>query len=598
MTARGTRPVRIANCSGFFGDRMSALAEVVRGGPVDIVTGDYLAEVTMLVLAKLRMKNPEAGYAGSFLKQIQPVLRDIADQGIKVVVNAGGLNPAAMAVAVRNLCKAAGVSLWVAHVEGDDITARLGELQALGHPLSHLDSGAPLADWPYHPLTANAYLGGWGIARALDEGADIVICPRVTDASLVLGAAAWWHDWRVDDWDALAGSIVAGHVIECGTQATGGNFSGVFSLDGDMRRPGFPIAEIDSDGSSRIIKHPGTGGAITVDTVIAQLLYEIQGLDYLNPDVITRLDSICVEQIAPDVVEISGVRGAPPPPTTKVSITALGGFQNGTVFVLTGLDAERKAELMEGALSALLESNPGIDEVRFERIGAVKQNPTTQLEASTFLRVGVKGAEDSVGRAFFDAVVEVGLANYPGLFSMSGDARSAKSFGVYWPAVIPQSELLHKVVLDDGRSLDIALPPCEPLRAREAVSVPADFTEDADTRMISLGRIANARSGDKGGNGNVGLWVKTREHYDWLVGYLTAERLRTLLPEATALEVRAYPLPNLLAINFVIVGLLGGGATETLRFDAQAKALGEYVRAKEVPIPLALLSLDGDEVTH
>ncbi len=589
MTARGMRPVRIANCSGFFGDRMSALAEVVRGGPVDIVTGDYLAEVTMLVLAKLRLRNPEAGYAGSFLKQIQPVLGDIADRSIKVVVNAGGLNPAALAAAVRKLCKAAGVPLSVAHVEGDDITARLGELQALGHPLSHLDSGAALSDWPYEPLTANAYLGGWGIARALDEGADIVICPRVTDASLVLGAAAWWHDWRVDDWDALAGSIVAGHVIECGTQATGGNFSGVFSLNADMRRPGFPIAEIDTDGSSRIIKHPGTGGAITVDTVIAQLLYEIQDLDYLNPDVITRLDSISVEQIAPDVVEISGVRGAPPPLTTKVSITALGGFQNGTVFVLTGLDAERKAELMKEALSALLGSNPGVDELRFERVGAVKQDPATQLEASTFLRVGVKGTEEAVGRAFFDAVVEVGLANYPGLFSMSGDARSAKSYGVYWPAIVPQSELLHKVVLDDGRSLEIALPPCEQLRARESAAVGAHFV-GGDVRRVSLGTIANARSGDKGGNGNVGLWVKTREQYDWLVGYLTAERLRILLPEAAALEIRAYPLPNLLAINFVIVGLLGGGATETLRFDAQAKALGEYVRAKEVPIPLTLIS--------
>lgn len=590
MTARGTRPVRIANCSGFFGDRMSAFAEVARGGPVDIVTGDYLAEVTMLVLAKLRMKDPEAGYAGSFLKQIQPVLGDIADRGIKVVVNAGGLNPAAMAVAVRKLCEAAGVPLSVAHVEGDNITAQLEELQARGHSLSHLDSGAPLADWPYQPLTANAYLGGWGIARALHEGADIVICPRVTDASLVLGAAAWWHDWAMDDWDALAGSIVAGHVIECGTQATGGNFSGVFGLDTDMRRPGFPIAEIEADGSSRIIKHPGTGGAITVDTVVAQLLYEIQGLDYLNPDVITRLDSISVEQIAPDVVGIFGVRGAPPPPTTKVSLTALGGFQNGTVFVLTGLDAERKADLMKEALSALLESKPGIEELRFEHIGAVTQNPATQLEASTFLRVGVKGVEESVGRAFFDAVVEVGLANYPGLFSMSGDARSAKSFGVYWPAIIPQSELLHRVVLDDGRSLDIALPPCEPLRKRQSAAVPADVTDDADVQMISLGRIANARSGDKGGNGNVGLWVKTREQYDWLVGYLTAERLRILLPEAAALEIRAYPLPNLLAINFVIVGLLGGGATETLRFDAQAKALGEYVRAKEVPVPSALVS--------
>lgn len=568
---------------------MNALAEVVRGGPVDVVTGDYLAEVTMLVLAKLRLKDPGAGYAGSFLKQIQPVLGDIASRGIKVVVNAGGLNPAALAQAVRKMCEAAGVGLSIAHVEGDDLTGRLEELQGKGHTFSNLDTGSPISEWPYRPLTANAYLGGWGIARALHEGADVVICPRVTDASLVVGAAAWWHDWAVDDWDALAGAVVAGHVIECGTQATGGNFSGIFSLDADMRRPGFPIAEIERTGTSRILKHPGTGGVVTADTVIAQLLYEIQGLDYLNPDVTTHLDSIIVTQVGPDVVEISDVKGAPPPTTTKVSVTALGGFQNGTVFVLTGLDPDRKAELMEQALSNLLLAREGITDLRFERIGASKPNPRTQLEASTFLRVSVTGSEEAVGRAFFNAVVEVGLANYPGLFSMSGDARSAKSFGVYWPAIVAQSELVHRAVMSDGRVFDIPLPPCADFDARDPDDA-KPFVADGETRTVSLGTIANARSGDKGGNGNVGLWVRTREQYAWLSTYLTAERLRELLPEATGLEVRAYPLPNLLAVNYVIVGLLDGGATETLRFDAQAKALGEYVRAKEVPMPSAILN--------
>lgn len=589
MGARVDRAVRIANCSGFFGDRMSALAEVVRGGPVDVVTGDYLAEVTMLVLAKLRLKDPGAGYAGSFLKQIQPVLGEISSHGIKVVVNAGGLNPAALAAAMRKMCKAAGVRLSVAHVEGDDITGRLEELQAKGHALSNLDTGAPISEWPYRPLTANAYLGGWGIARALREGADIVICPRVTDASLVVGAAAWWHGWGVDDWDALAGAVVAGHVIECGTQATGGNFSGIFSLDADMRRPGFPVSEIEKDGTSRILKHEGTGGIVTVDTVIAQLLYEIQGLDYLNPDVTARLDSIRVKQLAPDLVEISGVRGAPPPPTTKVSVTALGGFQNGTVFVLTGLDANRKADMMECALSSLLVGREGVTDLRFDRIGAAARNPRTQLEASTFIRVSITGSEEAVGRAFFNAVVEVGLANYPGLFSMSGDARSAKSFGVYWPAIVSQAELHHKAIMDDGRSFEIELPPCAGLEARDQAR-PEPVAAGGETRTVSLGTIANARSGDKGGNGNVGLWVRTREQYDWLSTYLTPERLRELIPEAAGLEVRAYRLPNLLAVNYVLVGLLDGGATETMRFDAQAKALGEYVRAKEVPVPTAILT--------
>ena len=585
---RADRPVRIANCSGFFGDRMSALSEVVRGGPVDVVTGDYLAEVTMLVLAKNRMKDPEAGYAASFLRQVEPVLAELAERGIKVVVNAGGLNPAGLAAATRELCQRAGVSLRVAHIEGDDLSSRLVELQDAGIPLSNLDSGEPLATWDKDPLTANAYLGGWGIAAALERGADIVICPRVTDASVIVGAAAWWHRWAVDAWDELAGAVVAGHVIECGTQATGGNYSG-FTRLGDLGRPGFPIAEIDPDGSSRITKHEGTGGAVTVGTVTAQLLYEIQGLDYLNPDVSTRLDSIELTEAGRDVVEITGVRGDPPPSTTKVSITALGGFQNGASFVLTGLDIEQKAALVESALRERLTPESGITEMRCEVVGTASDDPGNQLAGSCLLRVAIRGEERAVGRSFFNALVELALANYPGLYMAGGSARVASSYGAYWPAVVPQSVLEHAVVLDDGEGFAVDQPPAHDAEPRISPPPSSPGRDWRETVSTPLGRVFDARSGDKGGNANVGLWTCDPIAFEWLWEVLTADQLHALLPETQGLEIERYVLPKLRAVNFVVKGLLDGGATDTLRFDSQAKALGEYVRSRHMQLPRVLL---------
>jgi hypothetical protein len=585
---REDRPVIIANCSGFFGDRSTALAEVVRGGPVDFVTGDYLAEVTMLVLAKTRLKDPSAGYAALFLRQLKPVLNDIAEKGIRVVVNAGGLNPGGMADAVRSMCAEAGVDLKVAHVEGDDLTDRLVELQAEGHRLENLDTGEPLSTWGSKPLTANAYLGAWGIVAALDGGADIVICPRVTDASVVVGAAAWWHRWQREDWDQLAGAVAAGHVIECGTQATGGNYSG-FQTIADLDRPGFPLAEVAVDGSSIITKHPGTGGEVTLGTVTAQLLYEVQGIDYLNPDVTTRLDAILLDQDGPSRVRLHGTRGYPPPATTKVAMTALGGFQNMAAFVLTGMNISAKAALVERVLRLQLGALPGVDELHFSLIGHPMHDPRDQLDATCLLQVAIRGEERVVGRAFFDAIVELALANYPGLHTIKGDSRTAKSFGTYWPAIVSQGVLQHRTILPDGRAVDIASPPRfqtpEPARAAS----PSSGRDWGQARPAPIGALFDARSGDKGGNANVGLWGSSDEAFAWLRDTLTVERLRELLPEVEGLAVSRYELPNLRALNFVVKGLLGGGATESMRVDNQAKGFSEYVRAKFLDIPAALL---------
>ena len=587
------RPVRIANCSGFYGDRLSALAEMVGGGPVDVVTGDYLAEVTMLVLAKLRARRPGGGYAASFLRQLEPVAGEIARRGIKVVVNAGGLDPAGLAEATRELLARMDVDLAVAHVEGDDLVRRLPELLAGGHDLAHLDSGAPWQRWGRQPLTANAYLGGFGIAVALAAGADLVVTGRVADASLVSGAAAWWWGWTPGDHDALAGAVVAGHVIECGAQATGGNFSG-FREIADLIHPGFPLAEIDRDGSSVITKHDGSGGAVTLDTVTAQLLYEVGGPGYLNPDVVARLDTIRLERAGVDRVRISGVAGLPPPPTTKLAVTGLGGWRNAATLVLTGLDVDAKAATAEAAVRARLDGAPGITDLRFTRIGLAAGDPEDQMAGSCLLHVSVDGDEAAAGRAFSSLLVELALANYPGIYGM-GAPGAGSALGAYWPTLVPQAILQHTVVHPDGRREPVP-PPAVTAPAPVSGPATADFGPMADfgpTVDGPLGRLVHARSGDKGGNANVGLWVSDPAAWPWLAATLTTERFRALLPEAAGLAVERHELPNLRAVNFVVRGLLDGGAAEARRFDAQAKALGEWLRARHLPLPTRLLRPSG-----
>jgi hypothetical protein len=582
-------PLRVANCSGFYGDRLSAAAEMVEGGPIDVLTGDWLAELTMLILAKARMKRPGGGWATTFLTQLEQVLGTCVDRQIKVVSNAGGLDPASCADAVRELADRLGLTVNIAHVEGDDLLGRLDELQAAGHELVNLDTGERLADLALSPVTANAYLGGWGIAECLARGADVVVTGRVTDAALAVGPAAWRFGWAHDDWDRLAGAVVAGHVIECGAQATGGNYAFFEEVPG-LEHPGFPIAEIAEDGSSVITKHPGTGGLVSVGTVTAQLLYEIAGPAYANPDVVARFDTIRLAPDGPDRVRIDRVRGEPPPATTKVALNYIGGYRNTMTLVMTGLDVEAKADLALRTLWSLVprETFDTVD-VALTGPGRHGDDPATNDEALSFLRVTVmSGDETKVGRAFSSAVIEMALASYPGFFGTSAPG-GATLYGVYWPTTVP-AELVEQTAVVNGERVLVAPPPA-------TAAEPAVAQGDADpppapggpTAPVPLGRLFGARSGDKGGNANVGVWARSPEAFAWLDGFLTEERLAKLLPEAAGLVVERHRLANLLALNFVVHGLLGRGVAASTRTDAQAKGLGEYLRAKVVDVPVSLL---------
>lgn len=560
--------IRIGNCSGFYGDRLSAMREMLEAGPLDVLTGDYLAELTMLILGRDRMKDPSLGYAKTFVKQIEECLGLALERNVQIVTNAGGLNPAGLAEKLRKVAAELGLDAKVAHVEGDDLAGRAAEL-GLGSP-----------------LTANAYLGAWGIVECLNSGADIVVTGRVTDASVIVGPAAAHFGWERTDYHRLAGAVVAGHVIECSTQATGGNYA-FFTELADLGRPGFPIAEIRRDGSSVITKHDGTGGAVTVDTVRAQLMYEIQGARYAGPDVTTRLDTIELEQEGADRVLISGVTGEAPPPQLKVSLNTLGGFRNEMEFVLTGLDIEAKAELAQRQLESWLTVRPAELDWTLARLD--RPDAGTEEQASALLRCVVRDPDpNKVGRAFSSVAVELALASYPGC-SFTTLPGNGSPYGVYTPGFVDAAEVPHVAVLADGTRVDIAQ--ASETRALEPVPTPElpEPLTPTGTRRAPLGTIALARSGDKGGDANIGVWVRTEEQWRWLAHTLTVDRLRELLPETASLEVTRHVLPNLRALNFIISGLLGKGVAYQARFDPQAKGLGEWLRSRHIDIPNQLL---------
>ena len=561
-------PVRIGNCSGFYGDRVSAMREMLTGGDLDFLTGDYLAELTMLILGRDRMKYPERGYAKTFLTQLEECLGLAQDRGVRIVTNAGGLNPAGLAVAVRALAAKLGVPVQVAHVEGDDLLPRAAELGFDG------------------VLTANAYLGAWGIVDCLSSGADIVVTGRVTDASVVVGPAAAHFGWSRRDYDRIAGAVVAGHVIECGAQATGGNYA-FFTDIADLDHPGLPLAEMYDDGSSVITKHPGTGGQVSVGTVTAQLLYEITGARYANPDATARFDTVALTDDGPDRVRISGVRGEPPPPTLKVSLNSIGGYRNAATFVLTGLDVDAKAALVRRQLDAALTERPA--EVQWTLARTDRPDADTEQTASALLTCTVRDPDaNKVGRRFSSAAVELALASYPG-FHTTAPPADAAVYGLFTPGYVEAAEVAHLAVHADGTKVPI--PPAVETLDLAAVDEPAlpEPLPAGPTRRLPLGTIAGARSGDKGGGANIGLWVHTDAQYRWLTHTLTVERLRELLPEAADLTVTRHLLPSIRAVNFVIDGILGKGVAYQARFDPQAKGLGEWLRSRHVDIPEGIL---------
>tara|TARA_B100001741_G_scaffold118248_1_gene97594 strand:- start:502 stop:2274 length:1773 start_codon:yes stop_codon:yes gene_type:complete len=582
--------IKIANCSGYYGDKLSAAKELVDGGPIDVLTGDYLAELTMAILYGQKIQRGEdKGYVGTFLKQIKDVAASCKEKNIKIVSNAGGLNPRSMAHEIEQILNDLSVDLKVAYIDGDDLMPRMSELQENGESFINIEKEIALDESGCDPLTANAYLGAWGIKEALDNNADIVVCPRVTDAAVVIGPAAWKFNWQRNDYDSLAGALAAGHIIECGCQATGGNYA-FFKEIKSFDNVGYPIAEIQKDGSFYITKHPGTGGLVSKGTVTAQLLYEISSPAYINPDVVAHFDTLKIKDIEKDRVYVSGCRGSSPPKDHKVCINLSSGFRNGMEIILTGLDIEEKAKIFTNTLFNSVGGKEQFDEVSIKLHRTDKDDAKTNEEAMASLAISVKSKDpDLVGRLFSAKIIELALSNIPGFFAQGG-VKSSGPVIKYWPALI-NSKYIKEIVHIDGKNIEVI--PTSQLNLEDIYyqkePIKIEKIDIKDEKEIYFGEIFGTRSGDKGGCANLGVWAKNSQTFSFLYNFLTIDRLKDLLPDLREFKIERYELSNIKSLNFYIYDILQDGVSSNDRKDGQAKSLGEYLRAKKIKVPQSII---------
>jgi hypothetical protein len=582
--------VRIANASGYWGDDPEALARQIRGGPLDYVTLDFLAEITMVILQRQRERNPKLGYAYDFVEMLTPVLPDIVSRGVKVVANAGGVNTAACRDRIAAVCAAQGVTPALGIVCGDDLLPRLDELLASGVSLAHLDDGRPLAPIRDRIVSANAYLGAWPIAEALAAGAQIVVTGRTTDAALTLGPLVHELGWAWDDFDRLAAGTVAGHVLECGAQATGGNLTdwrAVSPLD-----VGYPIAEVARDGTFVVTKHPGTGGRVSRATVTEQLLYEIgDPARYLTPDVSADFCELDVTSVGPERVAVRGARGTPPPDTLKVTVVHRDGWRAAGLALISGPDILAKAERM----AEMLWHRLGTDfaDRRAELVGyrscwgnAAPDRPPNE----GVFRAAVRDPDRRKVERFAHTVLGFALQGPPGLGVFGGRPDVQEAYA-YWPALVPRELVRPTIEIARGAERVVRELDATPIgggsrvtaapRARVAVAA----TPSGRRERVPLRRIAYARSGDKGDHANVGVAARSPAAFEFLREALTAERVREYFADRCAGPVERFELPGLRAFNFFLRHMLGGGGTLSLRADHQGKTLGQALLAIELEVP-------------
>ncbi|KAM5372585.1 hypothetical protein ACJZ2D_007359 [Fusarium nematophilum] len=611
----GMRPVRVANCSGYHGDPAAEMYRQATMGEVDFITGDYLAEVNMANNAEAFGQGKHAGYEESAWAGLQQAIDVIAQKRIKVAINGGALNPSGLALKVAGLVKEKGHDLIVAYVSGDDVMPKLGSFmpQQQQHALPHLDSQngrvtltpesfsfAKESKGPREIVSANAYLGARAIYEGFRKGADIVICGRVSDASPVIACAWYWWSWSSSDYDSLAGALIAGHLVECSAYVTGGNFSGFDTYDIDrFINPGFPIAEIAKDGTCVITKHPGTGGIVNVDTCRCQLVYELQGNVYLNSDVKAYLDNVLMDQVGENRVFVSGVRGAPPPETTKLAVFYKGGYEIQALFNCTGYAFEEKFQLFEKQVRYFLGPDVmnQLDTLDFQRIGVPAANPRNQNSSTIYLRIFAQSTNVEALGLVGRSVRQISLRHFSG-FHSSLDLRTAtpRPYLAYYPALWYQNDLEERVHFIDShnmvQSFEAGRPPAfEKFGERESYDTQSPVPLPKQIRRVRLGNIALGRSGDKGSNLNFGLFVHTSEEWDWLRSYLSIVKVKELLADEIRRDfsIERVEFPGIFAVHFVVYGILGRGVSSSKRLDGFGKGFIDYFRDKLVEVPSSIL---------
>ena len=585
-------PVVVANCSAFWGDDPSGARRQVEGGPIDYLVGDYLAELTMAILHKQRLRNPDAGYAHDFVTHLREVLPACVERGITVISNAGGVNPLACKAAIERVAADLGIAdqVQVGVVLGDALDDRLDEL---ANSLGHLENGRPFADIRDRVLSANAYLGAAPIVRSLELGANVVVTGRVTDSALTLAPLIHEFGWAADDWDRLAAGIIAGHVIECGKQCTGGNFTDWQTVK-NTAQLGFPLAEVHTDGSFVVTKHPGTGGLVSVHTVTEQLLYEIGSPRYLTPDCVARFDTLQVTSDGPDRVLVQGARGEPAPADYKVSVNWANGYRAFGRLVVSGPDALAKARHVAEIFWEIAGGEDSYEETHTSFVGWNVSHPPLAGDepGELMVQLAVRDPDKArINRNFGVEVVPRVIDTVPGIFYPADQGRPRASEVVaFWPALIRRDLVPVRVrVGDDEVDVDILTPPPADsgrvdLPAFAAVPIP--YTGRHLT--VPLLRLCLARAGDKGDLSNIGVIARTPAIYTWMRDALTPEFIADRFAALCRGAVERYELPNLLSLNFVLRDSLGGGAT-SLRADAQGKTYAQFLLATDVEIDAGLL---------
>ncbi|THW88659.1 DUF1446-domain-containing protein [Aureobasidium pullulans] len=595
------RHVRIGNCSGATGDAPHAMARMVREADVDVITGDWLSEMNIAWESIRKAEDPELGYDVGFLRQLTECLDDIAERETKIITNAGAMNAPVLARKVEELCQSRGHDLVVATILGDDVSYLLkqGKSGQRALELPHLDhQNQLLEDWDpdLEPTCAAAYIGAWGIVAALREGADIVICGRVTDASPVIGAAAWWYGWSEQSYDQLAGALIAGHLIECGPYATGANFSGFKQFLSELVDLAFPIAEITPSGTCYITKPDSMNGVVNKFNITSQLLYELQGQMYLNPDVVADIASIRIEETGREnCVSVTGCKGLPPPATTKVMVAAPGGWQAETTYYINGLDVQEKAQMMKQQLQSIFNGSK-FSKFSAELYGTQVDNPSSQQAGTVMLRVFAQARrkEDIAAEKFKIPLYSLRMQSYPG-YHMNLDFRTMepKQFYEIFPATIPQATINHEAVVA-GKTISIPPPrrtehyPVQRPSSETATAI--DLESFGPTERRPLGTVVHARSGDKANNSNAGFFVRHADEYPWLQSLLTVNKLKELLQDDyTGHSIERCEFPSILAVHFRIMDFLDGGIASSARIDGLGKGVGEYLRSKHVGIPIKFL---------
>ncbi|KAK3711662.1 hypothetical protein LTR37_009438 [Vermiconidia calcicola] len=586
---------------------------------VDVIFGDWMSEYNMTTRGVEKMQDPNAlGYEPVFLQSLEPALEHLAAKKIKLAANAGASGTELLAKHVQEMIEKKGLDLKVAWISGDEISIeKLKRIQQQGDKLQRLTTDQDLSTWEFEPVYAQCYLGGRGIARAWTEGADIVLTGRVSDPAPVIAAGMWWHGWDETEFDNLAGALVCGHLIECGAYVTGANWTGFKSLGigKSIINLGYPIAELSGDGTCIITKEANSNGVVTIETCKSQLLYEIQGPWYYNSDVTADFTNVMMELAGKDHVKVSGIKGLPPPPTTKVGITALGGFQAETHFYVVGLDVEEKAAMFETQIRDVL----SLDKYHCFSVslnGRPPSNPRNQESATCDVRVfaQARNREDLETTAFLQPVVDTVMQTYPGAqFSLDMRQGYPKVYYVsmslytlsswsclltddlqeFWVALIPQGLVPHCVHFED-KIYEIPVPSETKTYPRHQPSHDPEnalaSTSWGDTTSAPLGYVVHARSGDKSSNANVGFYVRHEDEYEWLRSTLTISKIKELLGEDhKGGLVERFELPNIWAVHFLLLDHLDRGVASSSTYDILGKNVAEYLRAKHVEIPAMFL---------